>query len=344
MTTPDRSTGLVEVRAKRFIMSSYYEMAKYLSTNSSTWERDLNRAIDSAMKSSFRLSEDQSVENQLRIFLMWLGFSPVDVRWTEDVRVGRVYIGTSRMWKINNKGLEQDPLMKVILTSTIGSLGGIIMGTAAKCELLSGETLPPRFQACLQFSERISELRKGVTSVEIVSTSLVKPILSQRVSVEDAAQLLLESCRSWLEENEPDLLEQRRGEIDSIPAVLIHIVFKRAVELDLTEDIGRKIGMLLYDSISHANPELSQPNHFLKGLGLMSPEDINELMFYEKEKQICHGTSEEFCYFIAHVWSGFCSKVLNKEFKAAEPPLCGTGSSSLCIFTIKSTGIPLIES
>jgi hypothetical protein len=341
MSSTGTPAALVEVRAKRFIMSSFYELARAISIGSATWEQDLARAIDRAIKSSFRLSEDQSVENQLRIFLMWLGFSPVDVRWTEDVRVGRVYIGTSRIWKVHEKGIDQDPLMKAVLTSTVASLGSVVTGTAAKCEFVSGETLPPRFQACLQFSERVSE-RSGPTSVQIATTNLVRPIMSQRISIEDAAQLLLESSRKWLEGNSPELLEQRREEIAAIPAVLIHMAFKRSVELDQTEEIGKHIGMTFYDLVKDANPALSQPNHFLKGVGLLPKDQINELMFYEKTKEICGRSSEDFCYFIAHVWAGYSSKVFEKDFKA-EKPLCGAGSTSLCIYTLRATGLPLIE-
>ncbi len=77
----------------------------------------------------------------------------------------------------------------------------------------------------------------------------------------------------------------------------------------------------------------------LKGIGLLPPDEIDELMFYG-DVSICgtkdKGINISFCHFLGDIWSGFATGVLGKEFKMAEDPLCASGIGTKCIFTIEA--------
>ncbi|UCG89546.1 MAG: hypothetical protein JSU57_03475, partial [Candidatus Heimdallarchaeota archaeon] len=95
-------------------------------------------------------------------------------------------------------------------------------------------------------------------------------------------------------------------------------------------------GTLMVRNIKQALPMLDR-HQILKGIGLLPPDEIDELLFYG-DVDICgeeRGKNITFCRFLGHIWSGYASEVLGKKFRMTEDPLCASSTGTKCIFTLE---------
>jgi hypothetical protein len=215
------------------------------------------------------------------------------------------------------------------------------MNSNVQVSFIEDELLPPRFAYEIQFravedvfAESIQPTKEKA-EVTLSAGSLLNPILGRGVSIQDATRFLVEGTRTVVEEYQPDLLD--RKDIEDYPLKLIEVLFLKLQGGDQLEDRAHQIGIEMVKGIKQAFPQLKR-HEIIKGIGLLPPDEIDELLFYG-DVEICgedtRGKNINFCSFLGHIWGGFTSEVIGKKFRMTEEPLCATGTGTKCIFTLE---------
>jgi len=344
LTEPSQSShseAIAGVRVKRFLTLTVLKLSEEILRRSKSEEtaKSLERNIIDLVKSSFVLSASDNPTAQAKLFLASLGFSPCEIEWLEDVRLGKILLGKSRLWKASND--FEANLIKLLLTSIVKGIGYSFIDANVEVSFIEGELLPPRFSYEIQFraaedvfAESFQIKKEDQAEVTLPANTLLEPILGTGVRVQSAIQFLIEGTHIVVEKNRPELL-QRTG-IEAYPLKLLEVFFIEVQEDPFAEMFAREIGTYMVKELRSALPDLK--NHqILKGIGLLPPEQIDELLFYAPS-DICgtenQGKKFEFCKFLGHIWAGFSSEVLEKPFRMTEDPLCA-GKGSNCIFTFE---------
>ena len=344
MTEPSQtshSEAIAGVRVKRFLTLTVLKLSEELLKRSTSEEtvKNLERNIVELVKSSFILSASDNPSAQAKLFFASLGFSPCEIEWLEDVRLGKILLGKSRLWKASND--FETNLIKLLLTSIVKGIGYSFIDANVEVSFIDTEPLPPRFSYEIQFraaedifAETFQTKKEEQAEVTLPANALLEPILGTGVRIQSATQFLVEGTRKIVEKNRPELL-QRTG-IETYPLKLLEVFFLEVQEDPSMEIFAQEIGSYMVKELRSALPDLK--NHqILKGIGLLPPEEIDELLFYAPS-DICgtesHGKKYAFCKFLGHIWAGFSSEVLEKPFRMIEDPLCA-GKGSNYIFTFE---------
>lgn len=335
------SEAIAGVRVKRFLTLAIMRLARALINQSNTPEtrKLIENELFDLVKSTFALSSSDKPLSQAKLFLGSLGYSPCEVEWIEDVRLGKVLLGKGRLWKPTND--QEMELMKLLLLSVVKGIGFSFLKTKVRADFIDDSMLPPRFTYEIQFrasedvfAETIQRARVESDQVEkepevlLTAGDLLSPILGSGVRVQDASRYMIEATRSVIEDFNPELLE--RQDIKAYPLKLVEVLYLKLEGRDKEEQFKRayNLGSEIVRLIRQELPDLK--NHqILKGIGLLPPEEIDELMYYGK-----HQTTPEFCRFLGYIWSGYASEVLGKQFQMSEDPLCDQGGRGNCIFTL----------
>ncbi len=307
-------------------------------SNSTETKKLIENMIDDLVKTNFTLSSSDNTLTQAKLFLASLGFSPCEIEWTEDVRLGKVLLGKGRIWRAKTD--EDMELVKLLLSAVVKGLGFSFINSNVQVSFIENGLLPPRFAYEIQFravedvfAESIQPTKEKA-EVLLSAGSLLSPILGRGISIQDATSFLLEGTRSVVEEYQPDLIE--RKDIEDYPLKMVEVFFLKLQEGDQLEEYAHQIGVLMVKAIKQAFPHLKR-HEIIKGIGLLPPDEIDELLFYG-DVSICgkdnRGKNISFCSFLGHIWGGFTSEVLGKKFRMTEEPLCATGTGTKCIFTL----------
>jgi hypothetical protein len=334
------SEGIVGVRVKRFLGFTVMKFAKELLQKTEVSER--GKVLESLMlplvKESFTLTEGDNPSVQAKVFLASLGFSPCEIDWKEDTRIGQVFLGKGRIWKASTE--VDQKLVESLLLTVVKGLGFSFIGGNVQISYISSEKLSPRFTYGIQFraaedvfAETIgtSEDTPGVT---LSIGALLEPILGSGIKSCDAAQFLIEATKDVVGKTLPELLE--RPDIADKPLKILELFYTNIEDSERTWVHAHDIGKIMVENLRSDFPQLK--NHqLLKGIGLLPPDQIDELLFYGSV-DICgsgdRGSNLSFCKFLGHLWGGFASEVLQKNFQLIEDPMCATGRGSKCIFTL----------
>lgn len=335
------SEAIAGVRIKRFLTMAVMKLSRELLDRSDTKEtkKFIETMILDLVKSNFILTSSDNTLTQTKLFLASLGFSPCEVEWAEDVRLGKVLLGKGRIWRATTD--KDTELIKLLLSTIVKGLGYSFIASNVKVSFVENELLPPRFAYELQFratedvfAESIQPTKEK-TEVLLSAGSLLNPILGRGISIQDATRFLLEETQTVVEQFQPDLLD--RKDIEDYPLKLIEVLYIKLQEDERLETIANQIGVLMVKSIRQDLPTLKS-HQILKGIGLLPPDEIDELLFYG-DVDICgkedRGKNLTFCRFLGHIWSGFATEVLGKMFKMTEDPLCASSTGTKCIFTLE---------
>ena len=338
--TTGYSEGIVGVRVKRFLGLSVMHLARELikQTDSSKSQELIETIILPLLKQTFSLSAGDNPEAQAKTFLASLGFSPCELTWQEDTRIGNVLLGRGRIWRSTSEMEER--LVKKLILIVVKGLGSAFMDSTVKTSFVSSELLSPRFTYEIQFravedvfaeSLGTSEDTPGVSlSLKV----LLEPILGTGIRSRDASRFLIEATQIIVGKYLPSLLE--RSDIKDKPLKLLELFYLNIEDPELIVEYAHEIGIEMIKSVRIEFPDMK--NHqLLKGIGLLPIEEIDELLFYGSA-DICgsgvRGSHMSFCQFLGQMWGGFASEVLGKQFRMLEDPLCAGGKGTKCIFTI----------
>ncbi len=338
------SEAIAGVRIKRFLTLALLTISSELmdKSDAKTAKKFLENTIDDLVKSSFTLSASDNPISQAKLFMASLGFSPCEIEWSEDIRLGRFLLGKSRIWK--PKTVKEEELVDLLILAIVKGLGFAFLNTAVEVKFVHDELLPPRFAYEIQFraaedvfaeSIKPTESKDREQKVTLSAGALLEPILGTGIPVDAATRFLIESTKEVAEEIQSDLLE--RKDITDYPLKVLEVLFIHLQGSDKSVRVAQKIGEIMVNNLRAEYPNLK--NHqILKGIGLLPVEEIDELMFYGNV-EICgrgkEGKNLLFCQFLGHIWSGIASGVLGKKFTMTEDPLCASGSGKTCIFTFE---------
>jgi len=334
------SEGIVGVRVKRFLGLSVMHLARELikQTDSSESQELIETTILPLLKQTFSLSVGDNPEAQARTFLASLGFSPCEITWHEDTRIGNVLLGRGRIWRSSSE--EEEKLVKKLILIVVKGLGSAFMDSNVQTSFVSSELLSPRFTYEIQFRAIEDVFAESIGTSEDtpgVSLSLkvlLEPILGSGIRSRDAARFLIEATQKTVGKYQSSLLE--RSDLKDKPLKLLELFYLNIEDSELIANYAHEIGEEMIRGIRIEFPELK--NHqLLKGIGLLPIEEIDELLFYGSA-EICgsgvRGSHLSFCQFLGQMWGGFASEVLGKQFQMLEYPLCAAGKGTKCIFTI----------
>ncbi|MFX0113025.1 MAG: hypothetical protein ACFFB3_00605 [Candidatus Hodarchaeota archaeon] len=332
----DLSEQIAGARAKNFLANALYDLIEEFSGSMDDWEARTSRVVSSAARRTFSASEDMTLETQAKVFLRWLGFSPVDVWWSEDVKVGRIYLGTSRLWK-GNLGDPLNEKLRGIVQAIIKGMGQAFLDGEAKVEILKDVDLPTRHTLCVQFSEMASVPTTGTLRKEelALGTDLVEPFLGKAVDTNQGLEALIEAAMSWLKEEEADSYRIYENDLAEVPLKVLYVAQKIGIDRNRHVEIAWKIGERFVTEIKALAQEAA-PHQLIKGLGLLPSDQITELMFYAKSPGMCQPENLQFSEFLAKIWEKYLGEILGKRF-IAEKPMQAAGSGKLCLFSFTSS-------
>lgn len=338
--TTGYSEGIVGVRVKRFLGLSVMHLARELikQTDLSESQELIETIILPLLKQTFSTSAGDNPEAQARTFLASLGFSPCEITWQGDTRIGNVLLGRGRIWRSTSE--EEEKLVKQLILTVVKGLGSAFMDSTVNSSFVSSELLSPRFTYEIQFRAVEDVFAESIGTSEDtpgVSLSLkvlLEPILGSGIRSRDAARFLVEATQKTVGKYLPSLLE--RSDIKDKPLKLLELFYLNIKDSELIVKYAHEIGEEMVKRIRIEFPDLK--NHqLLKGIGLLPVEEIDELLFYGSA-EICpsgaRGSHMSFCQFLGQMWGGFASEVLGKQFQMLEDPLCARGKGTKCIFTI----------
>ncbi|UCE13309.1 MAG: hypothetical protein JSV04_14125 [Candidatus Heimdallarchaeota archaeon] len=341
MSETSHSEAIAGVRIKRFLTMAVMRLSTELIDRDDTKEtkKIIENMIIDLVKSNFTLSSSDNRLTQAKLFLASLGFSPCEIEWSDDVRLGKVLLGKGRIWKATTP--KDTELTKLLLSAVVKGLGYSFIDSNVQVSFVENGLLPLRFAYELQFratedvfAESIQPTKEK-SEVLLSAGSLLEPILGRGIRIEDATRYLIEGTQIVVEQFQPELLE--RKDIEDYPLKLLEVLYLKSQEDERFEEIAHQIGVAMVQGIRQGLPQLE--NHqILKGIGLIPTEEIDELLFYG-DVDICgtgsRGVNISFCRFLGHIWGGFVSEVLEKKFRMTEDPLCATSTGTKCIFTIE---------
>jgi hypothetical protein len=338
--TSGYSEGIVGVRVKRFLGLSVMKIAKEHLKGIEQGERlkALEAIILPLVRETFTLSSGDNPTAQAKVFLASLGFSPCEINWQDDTRIGQVLLGKGRIWRSMTE--EEENLVKNLILIVIKGLGQAFLDSPVQASFIESEVLSPRFTYELQFRAtedvfaEVIKTDEETPGVAISTKVLLDPILGTGIRSRDAARFLIEATRIVVNEKLPELLE--RKDIIDKPLKILELFYINIEDPDLLSRSAHRIGRLMVENIRIEFPDLK--NHqLLKGIGLLPVEEIDELLFYGSV-DICgtgeRGSNLSFCRFLGQIWSGYSSEVLEKNFRMLEDPLCAGGTGTKCIFTL----------
>ncbi|MHA2298670.1 MAG: hypothetical protein ACXAEU_15480 [Candidatus Hodarchaeales archaeon] len=329
---------IVGVKAKKFLTDTLYNMANRLSKIMNDWESSVEELVYDTIVENFKPEgKKMAPEREIKNFLQWLGFTPVEFQFVEDVKLGKIYLGTSRLWKNNPK---EDEIMRVLLQGIIAGVVTGYYGGKPAVKLVTGQQLPPRYTIYFQTSDEYEVVGRIESSVKKKSTTenpmlgianaMVEPFIGRGLEVEEVTMQLLNSAKDVLYEEFSDDKEFIEKEIDEIPVRSVLYAYQKAAKAKRTTEIANLIGEKFLEFLEDF-PDI-KPNQAIKGLGFMSIDKINDMMFYGKDTLCQKSRKTGLCYFLSLIWEKFFSKVLGVTFVASEP-MCAMGSSSLCLYS-----------
>jgi len=335
------SEAIAGVRVKRFLSLAVMELANELIARHDTEEtkKFIETTVLDLVKTNFTLTSSDNPLSQAKLFIASLGFSPCEIEWAEDVRLGKVLLGKGRLWRESTK--RDTELIKLLLSTVVKGIGYSFLKSNVQVTFMENTLLPPRFTYEIQFRAAEDVFAETIQPSEekseiLLSTgSLLSPILGTGIRVQDSTRYLVEATRIVIGEVQSDLLQ--RKDIEDYPLKLLEVLYLKFQEDAKLSAYAHRIGVLVAEGVRQEFPQL--PNHkMLKGIGLLPPEEIDELLFYGSV-EICgikeRGVNISFCRFLGDIWSGYASEVLGKEFKLSEDPLCASDTGTKCIFTLE---------
>ncbi len=333
---------VIGVKAKKFLMQTIYLFASKYSKIVSNWVEQVSEVIEQTVEQSFDPDERKIEENTAK-FLQWLGFSPVDVKWYPDQKIGRFMIGTSRMWQ----DPKTDNVTKVIMHSLIGALGKKLLGEKPDVTQITGQ-LPPRIIVGYEIRERYGDIspidltdtpqvdvNQPTKTIEPSSDpkpsstkmspsrykSLIEPFIGHEIDENLAAKTLMDETLALLKKKYPEDLET----FDLGTLNLLLFLFQQSAKEEKWEESASELGKRFASKMKESYQNV-EPNGAIEGMGALKPDSFDEFLFYGK-----HQTSEEFCHFIAIIFQEYLSLFMDIEYKA-DKPLCATSGSSLCLY------------
>ncbi|MFQ5981037.1 MAG: hypothetical protein ACE5OZ_23090 [Candidatus Heimdallarchaeota archaeon] len=332
----DLSGQIAGARAKSFLAAALYDLMEELSGCVEDWETRITRVVSSAARRSFTASEDMMLETQAKVFLRWLGFSPVDVWYSEDVKVGRIYLGTSRLWKGNLADISNEKL-RALVQAIIKGMGQGFLGGETTVSILTDVDLPTRHTLCVQFSEKASVPTTGTLKKEelTLGTELVEPFLGKAVNPKLGLDSLIDAAINWLKEEDPESYQIYENDLAEVPLKVLYVAHKIAIDRNRLTEIPWRIGERFVEEIKNVTQDAA-PHKLIKGLGLLPPEQITDLMFYGKSTALCQSENIQFAEFLTKIWEKYLGEILGKRF-IAEKPMQAAGSGKLCLFSFTSS-------
>jgi len=145
------SDGIIALKAKNFLANLTFELVKLVEeiTPTGKWEERIEALIQNSLTTTFKLNPNQDAAQQSKSFLQGLGFTPSEVLWKEDMRQGKIHLGTSRLWEVN----MNDVTSHLIVNSIIKTICTLILKGDANLQMLTDQELPPRYKIGFQFSD-----------------------------------------------------------------------------------------------------------------------------------------------------------------------------------------------
>ncbi|MFW9998301.1 MAG: hypothetical protein ACFFD4_40055 [Candidatus Odinarchaeota archaeon] len=330
---------IVAVKAKKFLTDTLYNMASKLSKIMNDWQPSVDELVYDTILENFSPDGGKMApEKEVKNFLQWLGFTPVEFQFEDDVKLGKIYLGTSRLWKTNPK---EDEIMLVLLK---GIIAGVMTGyydSKPAVKLVTDQELPPRytiyFQTVDEYAvvgtiETASKKKGGEESPFLgLGTAMVEPFIGRGMNTDEVLKYLLSSAKEALFNEFPEEREFLESEVNEIPIRAILYAYQKAAKAKKTKELANIIGEKFTDLVLEDYPDI-QPNKAIKGIGFLPVDQINDLMFYGKDT-ICQKTRKvEFCQFLSYIWEKYFSRVLGTSFVSSEP-MCAAGSSNLCLYS-----------
>jgi len=328
---------IVGVKAKKFLTDSLYNMAHRLSKILNDWQPGVEDLVYKTVIDNFITDgKKMTPEREVRNFLQWLGFTPVDFQFEQDVKLGKIYLGTSRLWKNDPK---EDEVMLVLLKGLIAGVTTSFYDGKPSVKLVTGQQLPPRYTLYFQTSdeyevvgrmEAASTKKKGKVDAPMIGigNAMVEPFIGRGLETEDVLDELISAATEVLKTEFPD--SDLGAEIDEIPIRAVLYAYQKAAKANNTLEIADMIGKK-FSGMLEEYKDL-EPNKVIKGLGLIPLDQITDLMFYGKDSLCQKSKNVDLCVFLSRIWENYFTEVLGVPFVASEP-MCATGKSSLCLYS-----------
>lgn len=331
------SEGIAGVRVKRFLALGLMELAKELHDRLGD-KSDLliEKFVINSIRTSFMVSSNEKAVSQITFFLASLGLQPVDIDLNEELRVGRIYLGPSRIWK---PAESSSHLVNLLLKSITKGLGESLIGTNVDSRPLE-EDLPPKFEYLFEIrstEDIFAASTEEDTSIKLSANKLLEPILGNKLDEGIVSNFLIEASREFVSKEMPNILEHE--EIKKFPLKILELCYITSLDNTRIDLNGKIIGKILGEKVLSYYPEL-KPNDFIQGLGMLPLDQIDELLFYAKHDMITTDDDmhkKEFSRFIASLWAGFATQILQVDFVADEP-MFGNSKSISSIFTLTKSG------
>ncbi len=358
------SDRLTDVRVKKFLAESLLNSCRNLGEKSSVF-------YDFFYYIAFKTAEDilKAVRKeerlmQVRNFFRWLGFSPVELEWSDVTKSGSIAFGTSRLWQGD---VGQDKAIQTLILGTASGLLQAAFEMPVKIEpVTEQDTLPPRIEYLVRFypdptasvtepqlelenlflaKKEVSDEKTATRPLTATSQQLyvatakdvINPVVGPGVVVEDVTSIFMRLVFEYLQQTFPESIDEVTEKSTSDMLYPLKVLIEKSAEKnqikELFTDLGKALGrqvLSMYVSAKH--------HQLIRGIGLLPVHQLEDLIFY-LPKRVCLSLDSEntntSCMSIGSLWAGYVSEILKIEFELAEEPLCPQEPDRLCLFTLK---------
>ncbi|MHA1449497.1 MAG: hypothetical protein ACTSP4_08770 [Candidatus Hodarchaeales archaeon] len=328
---------IVGVKAKKFLTDSLYNMAIKISKIMNDWQSSVEDLIYTSMLENFGSSDKIASEKEIKNFLQWLGFTPVRFEFLNDVKLGKIYLGTSRLWKNDPK---ENEVMRIVLEAIIAGVTSGYYSRKPRVTMITGKQLPPRYTIYFQTSEEFGMVgtaetvtsRSGDSStMSVIGNSLVEPFIGRGLDSDEILSLLLSSAKEVLIKEYPGDKDNYEEDFEDVPVRSILYSYQKSAEDNRIDEISVKIGEAFTKRVLEKNPDIP-PEKAIKGLGFLPADQITDLMFYGNDMLCQRSKKVGFCEFLSKIWEVYFTKILGSKY-VSTTPLCAKGSSKLCLYS-----------
>lgn len=326
--------GISGVRAKKFFSETLYSLFDKFSKIIPNWEEQLEHLIIESYNNNMGSSTTPKVHD-INSFLRWIGFSPVELNWNEDMKIGRMFFSTNVLWQSDP---VNDKIVRIVVKSLAKAIGTQYIGSEPHLVFIDENKLPPRYKVGIRFVDKSEAISSKIDhAMEATSLSMgnhvFDPILTPSIDPEFASKAFIEGSIELIKETYPTEWVTLGQELQEVPSKLLLFLYKKASIESALKDVGNQLGKIIADKIKEKYKDF-KPYKVIKGIGLMPINTITDLMSYGSPTLCNNSKNVDFCVFMTHIWSVIISEFLGQAFMP-EIPLCATSSSNVCIYTFK---------
>lgn len=326
--------GISGVRAKKFFSETLYSLFEKFSKIIPNWEEQLEQLIIESYNNNMESSTLPKVHD-INSFLRWIGFSPVELNWNDEMKMGRLFFSSNVLWQSDP---VKDQVVRTVIKSLAKAIGTQFIGSEPHLVFIDENKLPPRYKVGIRFVDKAEAISSKIDhTMEATSLSMgshvFDPILTPNIDPEFASKAFINGSIELIKETYPTEWASMGNELQEVPSKLLLFLYKKASIESALKDVGNQLGRKIANLIKEKYTDL-KPYKVIKGIGLMPLDKITDLMSYGSSSLCNNSKNIDFCIFMTHIWSVIVSEFLGQRFEP-EVPLCATNSSNVCIYTFK---------